>query len=79
MLESDWDTALKVAARFQRLGEHREAIKRAADAARNPSFYRQIGQDVEKLRADGILALKERYAKSWQSVQAIDRSHKKED
>ena len=53
MLLGNWDTALKVAARFQRLGDQDEAIRRGANAVTNPSFYRQIGQDVDGLKAEG--------------------------
>jgi hypothetical protein len=68
MRASDWDTALKLASKFQRLGEHEAVIKRAANAVNNPSFYRQIGQDVEQLKKEGIAALITRFSKSWDSV-----------
>jgi len=65
MQEGDWDVALKLAAKFHRLGEHGEAITRAANAITNPTTYEQLGFDLAKLRADGIAALKDRYSKSW--------------
>jgi hypothetical protein len=68
MQVGDWDAAIKLAARFQRLGPQDEAIKRAANAINNPSFYIQLGQDPERLKQAGIAALKERFDKSWQSV-----------
>ena len=69
MMADDWDSALKIAARFQRLGEHDDVIRRAANAVGNPSFYKQLGQDVDQLKATGIEALKKRFEKSWHSVQ----------
>jgi len=73
MRVGDWDTALKVAARFQRLGSQDEAIRRGANAVTNPSFYIQIGRDVDSLKAEGIEALKQRFAKSWSSVQVTKK------
>ena len=69
MRDGDWDTALRLAARFQRLGEHAQAIRRAADAIAHPSIYQQIGLDLEQLKNDGIAALKERFSKSWEEAQ----------
>ncbi|MBO6623821.1 MAG: hypothetical protein JJ938_03005 [Roseicyclus sp.] len=68
MRTGDWDLALKLASRFDRLGEHKEAIERAAAALANPQFYSQIGRDVSELRASGITALKMRFDKSWDAV-----------
>jgi len=69
MLADDWDSALKLAARFPRLGPQESDIRKAANAINNPTFYRQIGQDVELLKLAGIAALKTRFEKSWQRVQ----------
>lgn len=71
MREGDWDTALRLAARFQRLGEHAKAIQRAADAIAHPSIYQQIGLDPEQLKIGGIAALKERFSKSWEEAQDL--------
>jgi len=68
MVAGDWDTALKVSAKFQRLGEHEETIRRAASAVNNPRFYEQLGHDVSALRAAGIEALKLRFDKSWREA-----------
>ena len=57
----DWAEALRIAARFPRLGEHGPTIIRAHEAAHTPDFYRQLGRDPETLIAAGIEALKERY------------------
>lgn len=53
--------ALAMAAKFQDLGEHRDAITKGANAAKNPDFYRQIRQDPAALVAAGIAALRARY------------------
>lgn len=66
MSEEDWDKALALAARFQRLGKFAVDIRRASDALKKPDNYRQLGFDVDELRAKGIAALKERYSKSWE-------------
>jgi len=66
----DWDSALRLAAKFQRLGEHADAIRRAADSLANPVFYEELGYDLEQLRAEGIDALKARYSASWSRVAA---------
>ena len=69
MSDGDWETALKLASRFQRLGEHVEVITRAANALDNPAFYEEIGYDLGQIREQGIEALKSRYSKSWEGVQ----------
>lgn len=76
MRADDWDTALKAAAKFQRLGEHEEAIRRAANAVSNPGFYEQLGHDVCALRAVGIEALKARFYKSWNDVSESGKTSK---
>jgi hypothetical protein len=54
--------ALRIAAGFGRLGEHRERITRAWVALTNPRFYRdELGMDPAALVADGVAALRERY------------------
>ena len=58
-----WELALRIAARFPRLGEHRAAIVRAHEAYTNPQFYRQIGKNHEALKAEGKRALIARYGK----------------
>src|SRR5262249_55151801 len=69
MRDENWDEALKLAARFQRLGEHAEAIRRAASGVTNPAFYEDLRANVAQGGAQGIAALKERYSKSWEEVQ----------
>lgn len=57
----DWPGALRIAAKFADLGDHRAAITRAHEAHANARFYRGLGQDPEALIAAGIAALKDRY------------------
>jgi hypothetical protein len=64
----DWDLALKIAARFRRLGEHKVKITRAAGAISHPETYQQMGYDVNEIKSAGINALKERFSKSWEIV-----------
>jgi hypothetical protein len=53
--------ALAMAAKFPDLGEHKAAITKGNNAAKNPDFYRQIKQDPDALVAAGVAALKARY------------------
>ena len=58
----DWPLALRIAARFPRLGEEAIAIRRANDCLTGrASFYRQIGRDPDLLVAEGIDALRQRW------------------
>lgn len=54
--------ALRIAAKFADLGEHREAITRAWAAHTSPAMYREMGRDPEAAIAAGIIALRARYA-----------------
>lgn len=69
MRDENWEEALRVAAQFDRLGEHTEVIKRAAAALTNPTIYGALGYDLAQVKADGIAALKQRYSKSWEEAQ----------
>lgn len=62
MNEQKWNEALKLAARFPRLGVERDVIKRAAECITHAAFYAQIGVDTDKAIKDGIDALKHRYS-----------------
>jgi len=53
--------ALRIAAKFPRLGDEATAITRAWAAYSNPEFYRQIGQDPDALIAVGVDALRDKY------------------
>lgn len=63
MGRGDWRAALKLAAGFPVLGEHRVAIGRGWEALVRPELYRQMGKDPEELVQAGIAALKDRYQK----------------
>ena len=53
----DWQKAFAIAARFPRLGAHRNAILDAHSAYTNPRFLAQIGRDVNACSEAGKLAL----------------------
>ena len=62
MMEAgDWRGALHMAAKFPRLGAHRDAIQRGWEALARPAFYRELGKDPDALVLAGIDALRERY------------------
>ena len=63
MAAGNWPSALGLAAKFPRLGEHKTAITRAWEAIQRPEFYRAIGKNPDALVNEGIAALKERYGK----------------
>ena len=53
----EWQKAFAIAARFPRLGAHRNAIIDAHSAYTNPRFLTQIGRDVGACIEGGKLAL----------------------
>lgn len=57
----DWLAALRIASKFPNLGDERNAIQRAWNAAQRPEFYRQLRQDPEALFAAGVAALRAKY------------------
>lgn len=57
----DWESAIKLAARFPRLGEHEKPIKQASSALLSPSMYRGMGRDPAALFDAGKQALIARY------------------
>ena len=61
MAAGNWEAAITLAAKWPRLGQHRQAITRAASAILRPAFYRQLGQDPNALVEAGKAALIERY------------------
>ena len=61
MRAGDWELALRLAARFPRLGDQAAAIQRAHEAYSNPRFYKQIGKNPEALKEAGKKALIARY------------------
>lgn len=54
---NEWEKAISLAAKFPRLGGHKDAILRAQTAYTNPRFLSQIGRDVEQCKQLGIAAL----------------------
>ena len=58
----DTTGALRIAAKFPRLGDHEAAIQRAWMAVKSPDFCRQIGKDPAALIEAGNIALVERFA-----------------
>lgn len=61
MAAGEWSNALRLAARFPRLGAERVAITRAWEALQRPAFYAAIGKDPAALVAAGRAALERRY------------------
>ena len=59
---ADWPSALRLAASFPRLGEHKAAIVRAHEVLAHPGFYSQLGLDEAHILHSGIDALRARYA-----------------
>jgi len=53
----DWRRAIAIAARFPRLGAHRDAVLDAHSAYTNPRFLAQIGRDAGACIEAGKLAL----------------------
>jgi hypothetical protein len=53
--------AIMRASKFSDLGDHRDRILSAREAYERPAFQRELGKDTDKLIADGIAALRERY------------------
>lgn len=70
MARGDEIDALRMAARFPRLGEHKERITRAWAAHTNPDTYRAMGHDPSALVADGIAAIRERYGMTGDTTDA---------
>jgi hypothetical protein len=56
-----WQSAISIAAKFPSLGAEKDAIMRAHEAYTRPDFQRQLGRDVEALKAAGIAALRGKY------------------
>lgn len=58
---NDWPGALRIAARFPQLGEHKRAIVTAHECIVNPRFYVQLGVDPAAAVEAGKAALRARY------------------
>lgn len=57
----EYREALKLAAGWQRLGPHTEAIQAGWAAVTNPAIYRQMKKDPDALYAVGLAAVATRY------------------
>jgi len=57
----DWNRAILLTAKFQDLGDQRDAILSAREAINRPNFQRQLHRDPEALKIAGIAAVKARY------------------
>ncbi len=57
----DWSRAILLAAKFQDLGDHRDAILSAREAINRPDFQRQLKRDPDTLIKAGVTALRARY------------------
>ena len=57
----NWQKAFSIAARFPRLGKHRNAILDAHSAYTNPRFLAQIGRNVDECIEAGKSALVSAY------------------
>lgn len=61
MRADDWPQAIRLAAKFPRLGPQAKAIMQANEALQRPAFQRQLGRCPAALIEAGKAALKERY------------------
>ena len=71
MAEGDWERAIVLAAKLRSLGKrYQKQIDRANDYLNNPRFYDQMGYNRDVIFDEAIAALKEKFSKSWESVQS---------
>jgi hypothetical protein len=61
MAREDWDAAIKLAARFPRLGEEAKPIQQGASALLSPGLYRGMGKDPDEIVREAKNALIRRY------------------
>jgi hypothetical protein len=55
-------SALRIAARFFDRSDDTKIFKRGMDAFNNPGFYRQLGKDPDRITADALERLAEKFA-----------------
>lgn len=61
MAAGNYRAAVKLAASWPSLGDHRDAIRDGWEAYRDPDFQRQIGRDPDELQRAAVAAIKDRY------------------
>lgn len=61
MAAGEWEKAVRMAAKFPRLDQHRNAILDAQMAYTNPGFAVQLRKDPEAMKAAGHAALLARF------------------
>lgn len=60
-LSCNYKKAISIAAKFPSLGKEKDAIILAHGCITNPSFYKQMGKDIDKCINDGLEALRVKY------------------
>ena len=60
-LNKDYKKAISIASKFPRLGKEKDAIRLAQDCITNPSFYKQLGYNIDDSVKAGISALSLKY------------------
>ena len=60
-LKGNYKKAISIASKFQMLGKEKDVIMLAQGCITNPSFYKQIGKDVDKCISIGIETLRVKY------------------
>ncbi len=63
MAADNWREALRLAAKFPRLGDDTAAIQRGWEAYARPAFYQELGYDLDALKQQGREALVRRYTR----------------
>lgn len=60
-LSGDYKKAISIASKFPRLGLEKDVIMTAQGCITSPSFYKQIGKDIDECINAGIEALRVKY------------------
>jgi hypothetical protein len=55
-------SALRIAAHFFDRSDDTKTFKRGMDAYNNPSFYRQLGKDPDRMMAEALARLAQKFA-----------------
>lgn len=56
---------LRLVGKFPSLGKEKDMIKLAVDCLNNPSFYKQLGKDINKCIDLGVKAMEVKYKWGW--------------